>query len=432
MKVTVIGLGKIGLPLAVKFAENCDEVVGIDINSTIVELINTGTLPFPNEEDLEVQLKSAVRNSKLRATTNFQDGIQNSQVIVVVVPLVVTPTGEPDFYSIDTVTQNIAKYLAPGALICYETTLPVGTTKNRFTKTIEEATSKKAGIDFFVAFSPERVLTGRVFRDLKKYPKIVGGVTKKCSKKASDFYEKVLEFDQRVDLTRPNGVWVVENSETAEFVKLAETTYRDVNIGLANEFSEHAAKNGINIYEVIESSNSQPFSHIHTPGISVGGHCIPIYPQFYLWGDPGAAIVKSARNVNSNGPKRAIRDIKNDIGILQGKRVLILGLSYRPGVKESAYSGTFSLVKILEAEGACVFVEDPLFTDEEIRQNGLIAFDGVEEKIDVIILHTAHDSYKDYNFKPFVNCTIVYDGRNLLKNSNMLIKLRTLGNGSES
>ena len=136
-------------------------------------------------------------------------------------------------------------------------------------------------------FSPERVLTGRVFADLRKYPKLVGGIDPESEKRGIEFYESVLDFDERDDLPKPNGVWPMGSAEAAEMAKLAETTYRDVNIGLANQFARFADKNGIDVYAVIEACNSQPYSHIHQPGIAVGGHCIPVYPRLYLHNDPG-------------------------------------------------------------------------------------------------------------------------------------------------
>ena len=132
------------------------------------------------------------------------------------------------------------------------------------------------------------MLTGRVFADLRKYPKLVGGLSEEGAKRAIAFYEAVLDFDERADLERGNGVWDLGSAEAAELAKLAETTYRDVNIGLANQFARFAGANGIDVHQVIEASNSQPYSHIHRPGIAVGGHCIPVYPRLYLWTDPEA------------------------------------------------------------------------------------------------------------------------------------------------
>ncbi len=183
---------------------------------------------------------------------------------------------------------------------------------------LEEGSGLTAGSDFFLVFSPERVFTGRVFADLRRYPKLVGGVDDESAKRGVAFYEAVLEFDERPDLDRPNGVWDLGSAEASELAKLAETTYRDVNIGLANQFARFAADNGIDVYQVIAASNSQPFSHIHMPGIAVGGHCIPIYPRMYLWNDPAATVVRAAREANAEMPSYAVGVLEGAYGDLAG------------------------------------------------------------------------------------------------------------------
>lgn len=270
MKVTVVGLGKIGLPLAVQFAKKGKVVLGADINPKTVELINNGIEPFPEEENLKEYLAEVVASGNLRASINTAECVAQSNVVVVVVPLFVDTTAEPDFTAMDAATEEIAKGLQKGSLVAYETTLPIGTTRNRFTIKLEEISGLKVGQDFYVVFSPERVLTGRVFSDLRKYPKIVGGVTDLCAVKGAEFYESVIDFDVRSDLPKPNGVWKLGSCESAEFVKLAETTYRDVNIGLANQFAKYADKLNLSIHDVIDAANSQPYSHIHQPGVAVG------------------------------------------------------------------------------------------------------------------------------------------------------------------
>ena len=165
--------------------------------------------------------------------------------------------------------------------------------------------------DFHLVFSPERVFTGRVFADLRKYPKLVGGVNPASAARGVAFYEQVLDFDERADLPKPNGVWDLGSAEASEMAKLAETTYRDVNIGLANQFAAFAEANGIDVYAVIDACNSQPFSHIHRPGIAVGGHCIPISPRMYLWNAPAATVVRAAREANAAMPATSWALMKN-------------------------------------------------------------------------------------------------------------------------
>jgi nucleotide sugar dehydrogenase len=415
MKVTVVGLGKIGLPLAVQFAKMGKDVLGADINPETVDFVNRGVEPFPEEENLQEFLSEVVSSGNLQASTNTTECVAQSNVVVVVVPLFVNSNAEPDFRSMDAATEEIAKGLKKGTLVAYETTLPVGTTRNRFTKKLEEISRLRVGQDFHVVFSPERVLTGRVFSDLRKYPKIVGGVTDLCASKGLDFYSSVIEFDHRSDLPRPNGVWVLGSTESAEFVKLAETTYRDVNIGLANQFAKFADKLNLNIYDVIEAANSQPYSHVHQPGIAVGGHCIPIYPQFYLWGDPNASIVSEARKTNSGMPKYAMDVAAEKLASFEGKKILILGLAYRAGVKEDAFSGALDLLKLSAKIGCTTFVHDWMYSDVELLSRGMrpLARENYDSISLLIIQNSDVRNIQTLNYS-FPNCELILDGRNLL------------------
>lgn len=410
MNICVIGLGKIGLPLAVHFAKMGNSVIGSDINKSTVDLVNSGNEPFPEEENLQQFLNEVIRNKRLSATTDNMDAVSKSDIVVVVVPLFVDANANPDFKAMDAVTRDIGKALRKGMLISYETTLPIGTTRERFLPVLEELSGLKAGIDFNLVFSPERVLTGRVFSDLRKYPKIVGGVTESCTQAGVVFYSKAIEFDIRNDLPKPNGVWAMDSSESAEFVKLAETTYRDVNIGLANQFSKFAIDRNLDIHAVISASNSQPYSHIHTPGISVGGHCIPIYPQFYLWNDPAATIVAAAREVNKSMPAYYVSKLEEKIGKLNGKSILVLGVSYREKVKETAFSGAFDVRDSLLSRGAKPYFIDPLYSQPELMQLGFNSKfnDG---DIDGVILHTQHEEFEQFNFDNYPRALAFIDGR---------------------
>ena len=431
MTVTVVGLGKIGLPLAVQYAMKGEQVFGVDINQKTVDCVNEGLEPFPEEENLKEFLADVVNDGKLLASTSTSECVSKSDVVVVVVPLFVDANANPDFAALDSATAEIARGLKKGTLVAYETTLPIGTTRNRFTKTIEEITGYKVGEDFYVVFSPERVKTGRVFADLRRYPKIVGGTTRECTAKGVDFYNSVLAFDSRTDLDRENGVWAVENCEAAEFVKLAETTYRDVNIGLANQFAKYADEIGLNIYEIISSSNSQPFSNIHQPGIAVGGHCIPIYPQFYLWNDPNATVVRAARESNSEMPKYVAQKVHISQEVSQSKSILILGASYRENVKELAFSGIFPLYKALKDFGYSVEVYDPLFTSDELLNAGLSPMISKKSEFSTVIIQNSAEEFRRLfeNSSEWLGLKTIYDGRNYFSGVPPLKDVRLLGLG---
>lgn len=413
MHSVVIGLGKIGLPLAVQFAEAGKQVVGIDSNEQTVELVNSAMEPFPGEFSLAEKLKTLVPTGRLRATMSYAEAIPDADVIVVVVPLYVNEqTWAPDFGWMDSATRSLADHLTANTLISYETTLPVGTTRNRWKPLIEEISGLVEGADFHLVFSPERVLTGRVFADLRRYPKLIGALSPTGSTLAREFYESVLQFDQRPDLNRENGVWDLGSPEAAELAKLAETTFRDVNIGLANEYALYADKIGVDVHKVIEACNSQPYSHIHQPGIAVGGHCIPVYPRLYLSTDPDAEIVRTARLLNASMPERIVEQCTSILGSLEGLRVAVLGASYRGGVKETAFSGVFPTVQALENRRARVSVQDPLYSDEELRQLGFDAYH-FGEAVDLAIVQTDHADYAGRTPVDLPEIRLLYDGRGI-------------------
>ncbi len=412
MKIAVIALGKIGLPLAVQFARSGHTVVGVDINESVVDLVNCGTEPFPGETDLQAHLSVVTATKALTATTSTETAVRDADAVVIVVPLFVDPTGVPDFCWMDSATNAVAAALAPGTLVSYETTLPVGTTRERFLPMLERGSGLQASVDFSLVFSPERVFTGRVFSDLKRYPKLVGGISATDAAAGVAFYEAVLEFDDRPDLSRPNGVWDLGSTEAAELAKLAETTYRDVNIGLANQFARFADQAGVDVRAVIDASNSQPFSHIHQPGIAVGGHCIPIYPQFYLWNDPSASIVAAARQANEAMPSYAVDLLEGLHGPLAGEQVVVLGASYRGGVKETAFSGVFPTVFELKSRGAAVRVHDPLYDDEELVALGFEPYQ-LGQHADAAIIQADHDMYENLSPNDLPGIRSLVDGRRI-------------------
>lgn len=412
MRIAVVALGKIGLPLAVQYAMKGHDVIGVDVNETTVDLVNKGVEPFPGEAHLDEYLRDVVASGDLRATSSYEEAIPGADAVVLVVPLFVhDETWEPDFGWMDDATRSLATHLTENTLISYETTLPVGTTRNRWKPMIESISGLKEEKDFHLVFSPERVLTGRVFADLRKYPKLVGGLNDAGTAAGIAFYEAVLDFDERADLPFPNGVWDMGSAEAAEMAKLAETTYRDVNIGLANQFAVYADKVGIDIERVIDACNSQPYSHIHRPGIAVGGHCIPVYPRLYLSTDPDASIVRTARSYNATMPEYVVSRAESMLGSLAGLRVAVLGASYRGGVKETAFSGVFATVDALRARGAHVAVHDPMYSDDELRGFGWEPYHLGADACDCAIVQADHALYRTLTPADCPGICLLLDGR---------------------
>ncbi len=413
--VAVVGLGKIGLPLAVQYAQHGKRVIGCDINPQVVETINAGRSHVQEEPELAIELPRLVREGLLSATINTTEAARQADVVVVIVPVVIDAQQEVNFRAIDAATAAIGKGLQPGTLVSYETTLPVGTTSQRFAQILEQQSGLKAGQDFFLAYSPERVSSGHIFRDLRIYPKVIGGIDEKSTAAALSFYQSVLDAET-ITMT---------STDEAEFVKLIETTYRDVNIALANEFARFADTHGLNVASAIAAANTQPYSHIHTPGVGVGGHCIPVYPYFLLagWTDqhPGSqqsmlSIPRYARRINDSMAEYAVERLQAVIGPLKDQFILILGVAYRGNVRETAFTSAQLLQKALLASGASVYVDDPLYSTEELRALGYTPLTPeVEGEIRAIILQADHQIYQSFDFSRFNHCQVVLDGRRALR-----------------
>ncbi len=408
--VAVVGLGKMGLPLAVQIAGKGFRVRGADRSERVAALVSGGRAPFPGEPGLASRLRDVTGSGRLTATTDTAGAVAASDVVVVLVPLVTDSAGRPDFSAVDDATAAVAAGLRPGALVSYETTLPVHTTRRRLAPALAAGSGLLPGRDFALCHSPERVSSGRVFADLRRYPKLVGGIDRPSGERAGEFYRSVLDFDERPDLPRPNGVWDLGSPEATELAKLAETTYRDVNIALANEFARFAGTAGIDVFEVIEAANSQPYSHIHRPGISVGGHCIPVYPWLYLAGDPDARLPAVARQVNTEVPAAAVRLLGELVGGLGGLRVAILGAAYRAGVKETAFSGVFATAAEISRCQAVPAVHDPLYADRELSRLGLVPY-RLGQPCDAAIVHTDHPAYAALAPSDLPGVRALVDGR---------------------
>ena len=405
-KVAVVGLGKIGLPLAAQFAGKGLDVIGCDVAEEVVRSVNAGKAHIREEPGLEEAVAGVVKSGKLKATTDTAPAVAQAAVVVVIVPLMVGGDHAPDFSRIDRATEAIARGLHPDTLVIYETTLPVGTTRNRFGPMLERGSGLTPGAGFLLAFSPERLYAGRIFEDLRKYPKIVGGVDPRSTEEAVEFYRSVLDAE----------VWPVENAETAEFAKLAETTYRDVNIALANQLALYAASRDVNVREAFKAANSQPYSHLHRQSIGVGGHCIPVYPHFLLRDaqDGELSLVKDARETNDRMAEVGVRMLEERLGGLRGRRVLVLGASYREDVKELAYSTALPLIDRLHRAGAEVMLHDPLFQASEF---GALEADVVDLDADqarsaeAVVVQAWHREFAGLDWKRFSNLAVVLDGR---------------------
>lgn len=400
MRVVVVALGKVGLPLAARIALAGHEVVGADVDPRVVETVNRGEAPFPNEAGLPEALAETVADGRLRAVTDTTAAVAEGPALVIAVPpLVVDAGARPDWGILDAVVGDIGRGLKAGTTVSIETTVPVGTTRGRVAPALAAASGLDEGSDFHVVFSPERIFSGRAIEDLDKYPKLVGGLSAAGEAQGIELYASFLDAEVRG----------LGSAEAAELSKLAETTYRDINIAFANELARYSDELGIDVLEVIDAANSQPYSHVHRPGIAVGGHCIPVYPRFLLTGDADARLPLAAREINERMPSYAA-DL---LGEVNGRRVLILGIAYRGGVKETAFSGAFALRDALEGRGAEVVASDPMFSDDELRAHGFAPWDGTSP-VDGVVVQADHHAYETLGADDLPGVQVVVDGRGVL------------------
>ena len=407
----MVGAGKMGLPLAAQFASHGWSVIAVDIDKSVVAAINDGRSRLDEEPGVAGLVASAHGEGRLRATTDGAAAAREADVVVLIVPVMLDAESRPDHRHMDAATDAIGPGIHPGSLVIYETTLPVGDTRDRYAPRLEAASGLRAEVDgdagFLVAFSPERLYSGAALRNLATYPKLVGGLGPLSRDRAAAFYDSVLDAE----------IVAMSSAEAAEFSKLADTTYRDVNIALANEFANYADRIGVDVTEVIAAANSQPYSHIHQPGIGVGGHCIPVYPHFLLDRAPELSLVARAREVNDGQVDVAIETLRSELGSLDGLGVLVLGLTYRHGVKELAYSRALPLIERLSAAGARVLAYDPLVNDDEISRISAEPWSwGVAApEVAAIVTQTAEPRWNDLDLGWFPNLHLVLDGRNSLE-----------------
>jgi len=365
-KINVIWLGKAGLPLAAHISRKWIKVIWVDIDQKRCDLINNWGNPIPEEAWLADLLKKHWWK-ELFATSDWSETKQGN-VFIVIVPLFITENNLPDYSIVDVVTKNIWKYLKKWDLVVYETTFPPTTTENRLKNILEEESWLKQWKDFFLWYSPERIMTWVSLSRFEEFPKVVSWVDEKSWNIAYEVYSKFI----------PN-LNKVSNSKTAEFIKVIEWSYRDINIALANELFKIAEDLRINFYEAREFANHQ-FCNIHLPSTGVGGHCIPVYPHFLIklmeakWKEQNRVLHQTARDVNEDminywAEKIILKALEIDKP-LKDIEILIKWITYRKWVKELYHSRNYVLAKLLKEKWLNLKVYDEMFSKEEIEKLG--------------------------------------------------------------
>jgi nucleotide sugar dehydrogenase len=394
-----------GLPLACAFAKNGASVQVADVNPILVETINAGRCPYeePGLEDLILKLH---RVDRLVATTDTSASVSASDVIVVIVPAHLTADRDIDLSVLQQASVAIGKGIRPGALVVYETTVAVGGTRRVLVPLLEEYSGLRAGLDFSVGYSPERVKANRVLSRLETTVKIVGGLDESSSTATASFYSEYLKAP----------IDNVGTIEAAEMSKLVGMLYRDVNIALANELAAFCELAGVDFERVRSSANTDGEANLLSPGIGVGGHCTPVYPYFLTRESQRLGvrqrISEAAREINDQQPSRQVARLAALWGSLSGQAVHLMGLGFRPGVKVDTFSPAYALRRELEQCGALVTIEDPYYSDEELREAGFIP--GSVKQARAVVLNTAHEKFAHPDFTGWrqSGVEVVIDGRN--------------------
>lgn len=416
IRSAIIGLGYVGLPLAVELAEAGIEVVGIDLDKNKVNAINNKKSYIQDVPSSKI--KELVSKGLLSATTAYS-ALMNVDTINICVPTPLRKTKEPDISYIVKSAEQIARYLKKGQLVILESTTYPGTT-DEVLLPMFEAKGLKVGKDFYLAFSPERVDPGNPKYQTKNIPKVVGGVTADCTEAAKTLYELAIDT-----------VFPVSSTRVAETVKLLENTFRAVNISLANELALMCDKMGINVWEVIDAAKTKPFGFMaFYPGPGLGGHCIPIDPLYLSWKARSygfeARLIELAAQINSSMPEYVVRkvgDALNEHGkSIKDSKILVLGVAYKKNVSDCRESPAFEVIHELKIKGAILSYSDPYvsnFEENSLKMKSLKLTPEVLRKSDCVVIITDHDKY-DYN-SIVKNSRLIVDTRNAIKVGNAKI-----------
>jgi UDP-N-acetyl-D-glucosamine dehydrogenase len=382
MKVGVVGLGYVGLPLAVAFAEAGDEVVALDLDPLKISAINAGDSYI---EDIPSDRLRAVL-SKIRATYRYAD-LAKADAVIICVPTPLTDNREPDLSPLDAAAKSLAQVLQPGQLIVLESTTYPGTTRERLLPLLESS-GLRVGQDINLAFSPERVDPGRTDYNLRTTPKVIGGVTPACLDRADELYSRVCDHTVRVS-----------TPEAAELTKLLENIFRSVNIALVNELAMLTDRMGIDIWEVVDAASTKPYGFMRfEPGPGMGGHCLPVDPFYLTWRarefHMSTEFIELAGKINQYMPyhcaervEQALNDVSKPV---KGSRILILGASYKAGVGDIRESPALRIIEVLQSRGGIVSYHDEFVPSLSAFGLESVALDDAVAEADAVVLVTAH------------------------------------------
>lgn len=413
IKVGVVGMGYVGLPLAVEKAKAGFETIGFDIQPEKIKMINEGTNYIGDVVDSD--LKKLVEEGKLKATSDF-GFIKDVDFVAICVPTPLDQHQQPDISYVRSSTEAIAKYMTAETMVVLESTTYPGTTEELVKPILENISGLKCGTDFYLGFSPERVDPGNLIYKTKNTPKVVGGVGKEATEVIAEMYRAVLEGD----------VHEVSSPAIAEMEKILENTYRNINIGLVNELTMLCNKMGISMWEVIDAAKTKPYGfQAFYPGPGLGGHCIPLDPYYLSWKarEYGfhTSMIESSMMINDSMPEytvqRAGKILNRFEKSLKGAEVLVLGVAYKQDIDDYRESPALNVIEILKREGAKVTFYDPWVREYRYKGEKVQGLENIsEEKVsqfDLIMITTAHTNV-DYDMVQ-KSAKAIFDTKNVMK-----------------
>lgn len=410
-KVGVVGLGYVGLPLAVEKAHAGYQTIGFDVQDKKVNMVNEGKNYIGDVVD--ETLKKLVEDGSLKATTDFSF-VKDVDTICICVPTPLDLYKQPDLSYVVSSTKSVAQYLHKGMLVILESTTYPGTTEEVLKPILEES-GLKCGEDFFLAFSPERVDPGNKQFNTKNTPKVVGGCSEDCTEVAAALYRNILEGD----------IHTVSSPAVAEMEKILENTFRNINIGLANEMAILCNRMGIDVWEVIDAAKTKPYGFMpFYPGPGLGGHCIPLDPFYLEWKakeyDYHTRLIETSGEINDSMPEFVLDNVMKILNkhkkALNGAKVLIMGVAYKNDIDDYRESPAFKVIELLEKNCADLMVNDPYCPVSKYKDKTYHSVDWTEviDDADIVIVTTNHSCY-DYE-SMVARAKVVYDTRNATKN----------------
>ena len=434
LKVCVVGIGRIGLPTALSFAKAGLQTIGMDINTKLVDSLNQGNFPLKDEPGYEDIFNNAIKNGNFSATTDINEAVSKSNLILLSLPTPMDKKNIPDYSALESVCKQLSDILQPNSLIVVESTIEPGFVENTLINILEKTNRLHVGKNFTIGVCPENANPGEILHDFTNLPRLVGSIDEQTTKIITMIYDFVFSVE----------LIIMPDCKTANAVKLTTNVFRDVNIAFVNELSLMFDKLRIDTLKVLDAAKRKYNFQIHYPGAGVGGPCLPINSYQLLnsakCADVKLSMIESARKINEKMPDHVVEltsnAFKESSKSLQNSDILILGVSYKPNVKDIQLSPAEKIIKKLQNLGANVHVYDPYFSSENVF--GIKVEDNLDDilpKMDAAIIVTAHDDFKKIKISSFAKMKnpILIDTRGIIDPSSAKLEkviFRGLGRGN--